>query len=177
MNETERALAHLAQLWRRERAESRRRSAELRRTLSLAERVQRGLALVDLDVDETDAAPGGRTMLWLRPRTAVDFEGSRIGQGDPVILYLEQPDEEGAMRAVVARRRRDRLGVVVEGDLPERLFEGALRLDLDDPEETFDRGDRAMTRSGRNVTQAAKLLGLSRFGLQKMLTRLGQKSP
>ncbi len=36
--------------------------------------------------------------------------------------------------------------------------------------------ERAMTRSGRNVTQAAKLLGLSRFGLQKMLTRFGQKS-
>jgi serine/threonine-protein kinase PknK len=34
---------------------------------------------------------------------------------------------------------------------------------------------RAMTRSGRNVTQAAKLLGLSRFGLQKMLTRFGPK--
>jgi transcriptional regulator with PAS, ATPase and Fis domain len=31
--------------------------------------------------------------------------------------------------------------------------------------------ERALTRAGHNVTQAAKLLGLSRFGLQKMMTR------
>jgi DNA-binding protein Fis len=30
----------------------------------------------------------------------------------------------------------------------------------------------AMSRTGGNQTQAAKLLGLSRFGLQKMMKRL-----
>ena len=30
----------------------------------------------------------------------------------------------------------------------------------------------AMERTGHNQTQAAKLLGLSRFGLQKMMKRL-----
>ncbi len=139
-------LARLGELWRRERAEARRRTAELRRALTLEERVERGLALRDLEVTETDAAPGGRTLLWVRPRTPADFDSLRVGQGDPVRLWWDDPDGEDVVRAVVSRKVRDRLAVVVDGDVPERLHEGGFRLDVDDPEATFDRGDRAIAR-------------------------------
>lgn len=136
----------MAELWRRERAEARRRTAELRTAVPLDERVRRGLALRDLEVTETDAAPGGRTLLWIRPRTPADFDSLRVGQGDPVRLWWDDPDGEDVVRAVVSRKVRDGLAVVIDGDLPERLDEGGFRLDVDDPEATFDRGDRAIAR-------------------------------
>lgn len=144
MDAIEARIAALGALWERERQEHRRRSAEERRALPLAERVRRGLALRDLEIVDTDAAAGGRTTLWLRPRKDVDLEGSRISQGDPVRLWWDDPDGEDVTRAVVSRRLRDRLAVVLDGDVPERLDEGGFRLDVDAPEATFDRGDKAL---------------------------------
>jgi len=39
--------------------------------------------------------------------------------------------------------------------------------------EAIERSREALERTKGNQTQAAKLLGLSRFGLQKMMKRLG----
>ena len=139
-------LRALASLWERERLAARARSAELRERLSLGERIARGLALKDLELDETDAAPGGRTLLWIKPRGGADLEALRVGPGDPVILWWDDPHGEDALRAVVARRQRERLAVMIDAELPERMDDGGFRLDLDDPEATFDRGARAIQR-------------------------------
>ena len=56
-------LEHIGLLWRRERLTVRERFAVRRRDMSLAERVARGLALVDLQVVEVEPAPGGRLLL------------------------------------------------------------------------------------------------------------------
>jgi ATP-dependent RNA/DNA helicase IGHMBP2 len=145
VQDVDRALADLSSLWRRERQEARARAAALRRDLTLAERVKRGLALADLEVVDSDAAPGGRVLLWIKPRGDVDLESVRIGQGDPVRLWWDDPDGDDAVRAVVARRKRDQLAVMLD-DVPERLDDGGFRLDVDAPEATFDRGDRAIAR-------------------------------
>jgi hypothetical protein len=146
MGEVTQALDALGDLWRRERRTHRARHAEERASLSLPERVRRGLALRDLEVMDTGAAPGGRTQLWIAPRgEPVDLEVARVGQGDPVILWWEDPEAEDAVRAVVSRRRRDALAVVLD-EVPDRFEEGGFRLDLDAPEATFDRGDRALAR-------------------------------
>ena len=137
-------IAALGALWERERLEHRRRSVEERRALPLAERVRRGQALRDLEIVDTDAAAGGRTTLWLRVRKDVDLEGSRISQGDPVRLWWDDPDGDDVTLAIVSRRQRDRLAVVIDGDVPERLDEGGFRLDVDAPEATFDRGSKAL---------------------------------
>lgn len=120
-------------------------AVEARRGVPLAERVARGAALRDLVVDETDAAPGGRTLLWIGSRRAGEVEALRAGPGDPVRLWWEDPEEPGATRGVLARRRGERIGVVVD-EPPDRLMDGGFRLDLDDPLETFVRGERAIGR-------------------------------
>jgi ATP-dependent RNA/DNA helicase IGHMBP2 len=143
-------LETLSALWRKERLATRARFAEVRRGMTLAERVSRGLALVDLQVVDVEPAPGGRLLLWATPRKATqDPDDVRIGQGDPVRLWFHDPDEPGALRAVVARRQGLRLGLMAEIDADEtleRLEDGGFRLDLDAPETTFDRGDRALRR-------------------------------
>ncbi len=137
-------LDRLADLWRRERRASRARFVAERRDTTLAERVTRGIALRDLSIDETDAAPGGRTLLWLATAAPGGLEGLRVGAGDPVRLWFDDPDGPEAVLGVCARRRGDRLGVVVDGDVPERFEEGEFKLDRDDPEATFERGQRAL---------------------------------
>lgn len=139
------ALAKLARLWARERATTRERYAELRRGTTLRERVERGLAAVDLEIDDTDAAPGGRTLLWIGPRQPDGLRHARLGPGTPVRLWWDDPDEDDTVRGTVGRRRRGKVAVVVD-DYPERLWDGGFRLDVEAPEATFDRGDRAVRR-------------------------------
>lgn len=146
MADADSRLATLAALWRKERAAAQARVEEARRTLSLAERVKRGIAARDLIVDESDAAAGGRVLLWLVPRRAGELDNLRVGNGDPVRLWREAPDGEDSVRAVVSRRRESRLAVVV--DDAESLLgdEGSWNLDRDEPLATFERGDRAIAR-------------------------------
>jgi ATP-dependent RNA/DNA helicase IGHMBP2 len=139
-------LARLASAFRRERDTTRARFRDERKNLPFAERAARGLALDQLEVADADAVAGGRVRLWLSSRRAVDWDEVRIGNGDPVCLWWDDPDESGAVRAVVSRRTRDKLAVVVEGDVADRLWDGGFRLDREAPEATFERGDKALAR-------------------------------
>ena len=152
-------LERLSVLWLREREATRERFREERRNLSFAERVARGLSLDELAVDDSDVVAGGRVRLWLSPRRPVDWDNVRLGNGEPVLLWWKDPDEPDAVRAVVSRRTREKLAIVVEGELPERLWDGGFRLDREAPESTFERGARALSRliKARPGTQEARL--------------------
>lgn len=140
-------LEQLGRLWQEERRASAARFREERRGIPLAERVARGLAAEGLEVKEIDPAPGGRTLLWLVPRKPRGLEGLRLGPGDPVVLWRRDPDGPDAVLATLARKRPDRLGVMLPGDPPESLDEdedGPLKLDRDDDPATFERGEKAL---------------------------------
>jgi ATP-dependent RNA/DNA helicase IGHMBP2 len=147
--ETEAALKRLLVLWRREREATQARVVAERRATPLADRVARGLAAKDLSIVDQDPAPGDRTMLWIATRAQGGFEGLRVGVGDPVRLWREDPDGRDAVVGVIARRRADRLAVMVDADLDEKvadLDDGLFALDKDDPQATFERGARALAR-------------------------------
>jgi predicted DNA helicase len=139
-------LDELAALWRRERAASQARFAEERRGRTLAERVERGVALADLEMTDVGGAPGNRLLVWLAPRRPRDLSDLRVGPGDPVRLWRVSPDEPEAVLGVLSRRRGGEVGVVIDGDLPEALESGRVHLDGDDPGATFERGARAIAR-------------------------------
>ncbi|MBT9555818.1 MAG: AAA family ATPase [Myxococcales bacterium] len=110
---------------------------------SLRDRVADGVALRDLDVIETDAAPGDRTLLWVKPaRPELSHFSGR--PGEPVRLWLDRPDEADAVAGVLGRRRDDLQGVIISGGLPEPFEEHRFHLDFDAPTTTFDRGDAAI---------------------------------
>lgn len=146
MDAAKEALSRLGALWRQEREATRSRFRAERRELSLDDRIARGLALRGLDVDEADAVPGGRTRLWLTPEKADQLDDLRVSTGDPVRLWWDDPDGSDAVEGVIARRVGTRLGVVVDGEVPERVWDGGMKLDRDASEATFDRGDRAIVR-------------------------------
>jgi ATP-dependent RNA/DNA helicase IGHMBP2 len=143
-SQAEERLARLETLWRLEHEAARERFLAERRESTLIERVGRGVALRHLSVDEFGAAPGDRTLLWLVSRTMRDLDGVRLGPGDPVKLWWEDPDQADGVPGVVSRRVAGRIGVMIEGDIPDRLDSGEFCMDREFSEVTFRRGDRAI---------------------------------
>ncbi|RLB46741.1 MAG: AAA family ATPase [Deltaproteobacteria bacterium] len=137
-------LALLSELWRKERDTTRARFEEERRGASLSVRVERGLALRNLSLDELSPAPGTRLTAWLSGADEEGLDTVRLGPGTPVRLWWDDPEQESAVPAVVARRRGARIAVVIDEAYPARLDEGSFHLDVDAPQTTFTRGERAI---------------------------------
>jgi hypothetical protein len=133
-------LEDLGSLWRRERAASRARFAEEQARTTLAERAARGIAIRDLSLDDVGPAPGGRARVFLVPRRPGDLEGLKLGPGDPVRLRRDATE----ITATLARVAGGRVALVV--DDAEPFEQGRWQLDREQPEATFDRGDRAIAR-------------------------------
>lgn len=148
MTPAQQRLAKLTQLWAKERTASQERFRALRADVPLKARVAAGIALTDLAVDDEVAVAGGRTLLWLRSRkgeAAAERLAAKVGQ--PVRLWWDAskgPESDDVCRATIAKRRKGRLGVIVDGEVPEWLADEGFRLDLDNPDATFDRGARAL---------------------------------
>ncbi|HMI94379.1 MAG TPA: AAA domain-containing protein [Polyangiales bacterium] len=140
------ALAKLAELWRREREAAREAHRAQREQLDFGERVRRGLALSGLTLEDTDAAPGGRALLWAKLERDGSLEDARIGVGDPVLLWAGSPEDERSEQGVVARVGWQRLAIAVTAEYGEFLEQGAFNLDREAPEATFERGAQAIAR-------------------------------
>ena len=106
------ALERLGQLWRRERDAARAAHRRSANSSTSAERVARGLALARLTLDDTDASAGGRVLLWWKVDPKVVLAETRIGTGDPVLLWAGEPERRahraGRGRAHPAEPHRDR---------------------------------------------------------------------
>lgn len=151
-------LDHLRRLWQQEQRAAAARVAARRAETSLAARVAAGDALAGVSTDDVAPAPGDRALLWLTG----DLDAFRGRPGDPLRLWWTAPDDDRALRAVLARRRggdSPRLGVMVDGDVPERLLTGHFNVDRDDPQATFARGRRALDAlaAARPGTDAGRL--------------------
>jgi superfamily I DNA and/or RNA helicase len=135
-------LARLAALWRAERAAVRERFVAARAEAPLAERVRRGLALSDLVVIDEAAAARDRVRIQLRVPDSIDLDDTRLGPGDPVVLWTTRPDGPDAIRGVMGWR--DGQAVWVTLDRWPDMEPMVLHLDAEAPEITFDRGDHAI---------------------------------
>jgi len=171
-------LARLAQLWEVERLAAREQAREERLRLSLAERVERGIALRGLVLDDADAALGGRALLWFKPQPGVDLRELRLGVGEPVRLWAKQADGPEQQAGVIARVDRGRLAVAVDAEYAEFLDEGGVNLDREAPEITFDRGAMAIARlrdaaGGSRAAQWREFL----YGEPKPLAAVRGKEP
>lgn len=143
---SQQALRALADLFRRERDAARQQQREQRELLDFGERVRRGLALAGLTLEDTDAAAGGRVLLWAKLERAGSLEDTRVGVGDPVLLWAGSPEGERREQGVVARVGWQRLAIAVPAEYGEFLEQGAFNLDREAPETTFERGQQAITR-------------------------------
>lgn len=171
-------LQQLASLWEQEQRAVHQRYVEERQTLTLEERVARGVALRQLDIIETDAALGGRVMFWLASAKLDELDAFRGGPGTPVRLWIDHPDSAEAVLGTLSRRRNDRIGVVVD-EFPDALEAGSFQLDRDEPQSTFVRGKKAIQRF-QEAEKNTPLLALREvlFGLQPPnFGKVGERAP
>jgi len=170
----EETVRDLLALWQRERQAARERFRLERDLIPWKERIERGLAAHDLSIEETLPAPGGRLVLVVRsddPR--FDRNTLRLRPGDPVRLFIQDPNEPTALHAIVERWRGPALGIAVDGDVPEVYEDKPFRLEREAPEATFDRGQRAMERLKDAHGETAHLLKVV-YG-KAMLEWVGQE--
>jgi len=160
--QAERELKALWDAWEHERLYVREQVRKERLQLSLAERVERGLALRNLVVADSDVSAADRVLLWLSQQHGAPFENLRIGPGEPVRLWMHAPDSEAVEPAVVTRVERARIGVSVSADYAEFLDHGVFALDREAPEVSFDRGSRALSalQSAKADSRAGRYRGL-----------------
>jgi hypothetical protein len=146
MSDLRTRLETLSRAWTQERVASRLRFAQERVQKTLADRVEAGIALRDLQLDETLPARGGRTLLWFRlgKSSLYTLRDLRLGSGDPVLLWRTSVDAPDSVRAVIARKSSDRLAVMIEHEPDESLSLPGWNIDREAPEVTFDRGAAAI---------------------------------
>jgi ATP-dependent RNA/DNA helicase IGHMBP2 len=150
----------LLALWEREREAEVARFREASAAMTLKERLARGLACAGLEVVDTLPAAGGRLTVLVRSNrrdVAFDRHHVRLRPGDPVVLCRTEPDEEGAVRAIVGRWQGELLGLAVDAEAVEALEEAPFRLEREAPATTFLRGREALEALRRPAGDLARL--------------------
>ena len=139
-------LARLAGLLAAEREEEKARLADAAARLSLAERESRGLALADVEaLDEAGLA--GRTLVTYG-KPGRPLGASRIGVGSLVRVELRREKRDDAPSGVVARRSRDRVGVLFDEPPPDWATAGRVALELVPSPVTWERLSSGLRRVG-----------------------------
>ena len=130
-------LARLGQLLDAEREEERRRLAEARGRLSLAEREARGLAVADVEAVEEGALAGRALVAYERAGRGI--EGARLGAGALVAVTLRRGQRDDAPRGVVARRTARRISIAFDEPPPDWAVDGRVVLELEPSPVTWER--------------------------------------
>jgi len=142
----ERHLARLALLVEAEREEEKARLVEAARSLTLAEREGRGIAVADAEaVDE--AALAGRSLVTYALPGARPPGGSRIGVGSLVEVTLRRERRDDAPAGVVARRSRSRLSVAFDEPPPDWATSGRVAIELRPSSVTWERLSAGIRRT------------------------------
>jgi DNA polymerase III delta prime subunit len=133
----------LRRAWTVERDEAAAQRRALWKVHPLAERIAQGWALRGLRVQDVEPAPGER-MRWWMPVDRAMLDGFTGRQGEPVRLWIREPDEADAVQGTLSRVQQDRIAVLVDEEVPPPEEGVAWRLDLDFAPTTFERGFEAL---------------------------------
>jgi hypothetical protein len=139
-------LARLAALLAAEREEEKARLADAAARLTLSEREARGLALADVEALEETGLAGRTLVTYGKPGRPLG--ASRIGVGSPVRVELRREKRDDAPSGVVARRSRDRVGVLFDEPPPDWATAGRVALELVPSPVTWERLSSGLRRMG-----------------------------
>jgi superfamily I DNA and/or RNA helicase len=128
----------LSRLLEAERDAERSRLAEAARTLDVAAREARGLALADVEAVE-ESALAGRALVAFGRADRRPLPSSRLGVGSLVRVGRRREAVDEPPRGVVARASRARLAVLFDEPPPDWATEGRVVLDLEPSPVTWER--------------------------------------
>ena len=137
-------LDRLEALLAAEREEERKRFAEVRGRLALAEREARGLALPDLEMLDEGVLAGRALVVY--GRGGRPLTGARIAIGSPVTVIRRREPRTDPVQGVVARRTRTQVAVAFEEPPPDWATDGRVVLELEPSPVTWDRLSSGISR-------------------------------
>ncbi|MCY1020427.1 AAA domain-containing protein [Pyxidicoccus sp. MSG2] len=129
---------HLGSLLSREREAEKARLAALAESLSLAEREEHGLSVLDLESIEEEVGLGGRYLLTLARADRRPLP-TRLHNGDLVAVLPRRAEVKEPARALISRATATRIQLAFDRAPPPYVHEGLLRLDVVPNDVTYDR--------------------------------------
>ncbi|WP_225414494.1 AAA domain-containing protein [Stigmatella hybrida] len=135
----------LGRLLSLEREAERARSAALSERLTLSERAEQGLSVLDLESIEEEVGLGGRILITLARADRAPFP-ARIHNGDSVAVMPRRAEVKEPAQALVSRATRTRLQLAFDRAPPPFLHEGLLRLDVVPNDVTYERMRAGLAR-------------------------------
>ncbi|MBZ4410487.1 AAA family ATPase [Myxococcus sp. XM-1-1-1] len=128
----------LGSLLAKEREAEKARLATLAQGLSLHEREEQGLSVLDLETVEEAVGLGGRVLLTLARADRARLP-ARLHNGDLVAVLPRRAEVSEPARALVSRASATRLQLAFERSPPPYVHEGLLRLDVVPNDITYER--------------------------------------
>lgn len=129
---------HLGSLLAREREAEKARLAALAESLSLSEREEHGLSVLDLESIEEEVGLGGRYLLTLGRADRRPLP-TRLHNGDLVAVLPRRAEVKEPARALISRATSTRIQLAFDKAPPPYVHEGLLRLDVVPNDVTYDR--------------------------------------
>lgn len=157
----------LGSLLAREREAEKARLATLAEGLSLHEREEQGLSVLDLETVEEEVGLGGRVLLTLARADRARLP-SRLHNGDLVAVFPRRAEVSEPAKALISRASATRLQLAFDRSPPPYVHEGLLRLDVVPNDITYER-----MRNGLQLVKAMDK-GLER---RKREVLLGNEPP
>jgi superfamily I DNA and/or RNA helicase len=128
----------LGRLLAMERDAERARSAALAQNLTLRERAEQGLSVLDLESLDEEVGLGGRILITLARADRAPFP-SPLNNGDLVAVMPRRAEVQEPARALVSRATRTRVQLAFDRAPPPYIGEGLLRLDVVPNDVTYER--------------------------------------
>jgi superfamily I DNA and/or RNA helicase len=128
----------LGRLLALERDAERARTTALAQSLTLRERAEQGLSVLDLESIEEEVGLGGRILLTLARADRAPFPVP-LHNGDLVAVMPRRAEVQEPARALISRATRTRLQLAFDRAPPPFLHEGLLRLDVVPNDVTYER--------------------------------------
>ncbi|WP_141325074.1 AAA domain-containing protein [Myxococcus sp. AB025B] len=128
----------LGSLLAKEREAEKARLATLAQGLSLHEREEQGLSVLDLETVEEAVGLGGRVLLTLARADRARLP-ARLHNGDLVAVLPRRAEVSEPARALVSRASATRLQLAFDRSPPPYVHEGLLRLDVVPNDITYER--------------------------------------
>ena len=128
----------LGRLLSLERDAERARTTALAQSLTLRERAEQGLSVLDLESIEEEVGLGGRILLTLARADRAPFPVP-LHNGDLVAVMPRRAEVQEPARALISRATRTRLQLAFDRSPPPFLHEGLLRLDVVPNDVTYER--------------------------------------
>ena len=128
----------LGRLLALERDAERARTTALAQSLTLRERAEQGLSVLDLESIEEEVGLGGRILLTLARADRAPFPVP-LHNGDLVAVMPRRAEVQEPARALISRATRTRLQLAFDRSPPPFLHEGLLRLDVVPNDVTYER--------------------------------------